>query len=328
MPVQKLSAITTGTLAAATDSVVGVRSGATDLLLAPGTAAQVNTGTSGATIPLLNAANTWSALQTNKISDAGTVTITNVLIASHNTSGTAAASFGTGVLLNAQDSTTADQNCGLLAAQWTTATHGSATSKLVFQTVTTGAALATVGTLSSSGMTLNGVTPVLNLVDSGSSQSSFFLNGFGILAIAINRNPATGTFDNTGAACASFNLTCGNGTSAIQFFTSAVNNTSPTLRVTFDATGNIQVNTAGAGLQIKSGSNARVGTGTLSGGTLAVANTSVTASTRVFLTDTTSGSLTNVGTMTVVTSAGVGFTVTSSNVLDTSTFNWLLVESL
>lgn len=93
------------------------------------------------------------------------------------------------------------------------------------------------------------------------------------------------------------------------------------------ASGNLKLNTAGNGLLIKSGSNARIGTGTLSGGTLTVSNTSVTANTRVFLTDTTSGALTNVGQLTVVTTAGTGFVVTSSNVLDTSTFNWLLVES-
>lgn len=89
--------------------------------------------------------------------------------------------------------------------------------------------------------------------------------------------------------------------------------------------GNFVLNTAGNGIQIKAGSNARIGTGTLSGGTLAVANTSVTANTRVFLTDT-SGSTTNVGSLTVVTSAGVGFTVTSTIAIDTSTFNWLLIE--
>lgn len=90
---------------------------------------------------------------------------------------------------------------------------------------------------------------------------------------------------------------------------------------------NLIAGTAGGGLQIKSGSNARIGTGTLSGGTLAVANTSVTANTRVFLQDTSAGALTNVGSLTVVTSAGVGFTVTSTNVLDVSTFNYMLVES-
>lgn len=92
------------------------------------------------------------------------------------------------------------------------------------------------------------------------------------------------------------------------------------------ASGNILINTAGKGLSIKSGSNARIGTGTLSGGTLTVANTSVTANTRVFLTDT-GTSVTNVGSLTVVTTAGVGFVVTSTIAIDSSTFNWLLIES-
>lgn len=94
-----------------------------------------------------------------------------------------------------------------------------------------------------------------------------------------------------------------------------------------DGTGNVVLTVAGKGITLKSGSNARIGTGTLSGGTLVVANTSVTANTRIFLTDTTSGALTNVGSLTVVTSAGVGFTVNSTNVLDASTFNWILFES-
>lgn len=91
--------------------------------------------------------------------------------------------------------------------------------------------------------------------------------------------------------------------------------------------GNLLVNTAGKGLSIKSGSNARIGTGTLTAGTVTIANTSVTANTRVFLQDTTSGGLTNVGVLTAVTTAGTGFVVTSTLALDTSTFNWMLVES-
>lgn len=91
--------------------------------------------------------------------------------------------------------------------------------------------------------------------------------------------------------------------------------------------GNILINTVGKGISIKSGSNSRIGTGTLSGGTLTVANTSVTANTLIFITDTTSGSLANVGNLTAVTTASTGFTVKSTNVLDTSTFNWLLMES-
>lgn len=115
----------------------------------------------------------------------------------------------------------------------------------------------------------------------------------------------------------------GGGTSGVQLTSSAIGfSVSATI-----TGGDLIMATAGRGLQLKSGSNARIGTGTLSGGTLAVANTSVTANTRVFLTDTTSGSIVNVGSLTVVTSAGVGFTVTSTNIADTSTFNWMLIES-
>lgn len=96
----------------------------------------------------------------------------------------------------------------------------------------------------------------------------------------------------------------------------------------FPVSGNIEAVTAGKGLQIKSGSNARIGTGTLVGGTLAVANTSVTSSTRVFLSDQGGGVLANIGSLSAAITAGTGFTVNSSNPLDTSNFAFLLVESL
>lgn len=67
------------------------------------------------------------------------------------------------------------------------------------------------------------------------------------------------------------------------------------------------------------------GTGTLSGGTVTVSNTAVTATSKIFLTDTAS-SLTNVGTLSVsAKSAGVSFTVTSANALDGSTFNYMII---
>lgn len=79
-------------------------------------------------------------------------------------------------------------------------------------------------------------------------------------------------------------------------------------------------------LNIPTGSNAAAGTGTLSGGTATISTTAVTSSSLIFLTDTAS-SVTNVGTLTVsAKSAGTSFTVTSANVLDSSTFNWLIVN--
>lgn len=79
-------------------------------------------------------------------------------------------------------------------------------------------------------------------------------------------------------------------------------------------------------LNVPTGSNASAGTGTLSGGTVTIPTTAVTANSLIFLTDTAS-SITNVGALTVsAKSAGVSFTVTSTLALDSSTFNWMIVN--
>lgn len=91
--------------------------------------------------------------------------------------------------------------------------------------------------------------------------------------------------------------------------------------------GDVVLNTVGKGLQVKEGSNARMGVGTLVAGTVTINNTSVTANTRIFLT------VQSLGTVAVATpiavtarTAGTSFTVTSSDGTDTSTFAYLLVE--
>jgi hypothetical protein len=82
--------------------------------------------------------------------------------------------------------------------------------------------------------------------------------------------------------------------------------------------------TAGKGIKIKEGSNARMGTATLVGGTIAVSNTSVTASTRVFISRSTTGG--TEGTLSTTQINATSFTVNSSSGTDTSTVNWLLIE--
>jgi hypothetical protein len=68
-----------------------------------------------------------------------------------------------------------------------------------------------------------------------------------------------------------------------------------------------------------------LGTGTLASGTVTISNTAVTSKSIIFLTDTTS-SITNLGALTISSqTAGTGFTVKSANVLDTSTFNYMIV---
>lgn len=96
--------------------------------------------------------------------------------------------------------------------------------------------------------------------------------------------------------------------------------------------GNVIMRTAGNGLQVKEGSNARMGTAALVNGTVTVANTSVTANTRIFLTraveaGTTVGIL-GVGAVVAATS----FVIESVDLAgalsadDDSTVNWLLIE--
>lgn len=79
-------------------------------------------------------------------------------------------------------------------------------------------------------------------------------------------------------------------------------------------------------LNIQAGANQRAGNLTLVGGTKDVANTTVTANTLVFLTKKTDGGTIS-SDVTYTLSAGVGFTVTSANGLDTSTFSYFLVEN-
>lgn len=72
--------------------------------------------------------------------------------------------------------------------------------------------------------------------------------------------------------------------------------------------------------------NSRAGNLTLSGGTKITSNTSVTTNTIVLLTRKTSGG--TIGTaITYTVSAGSSFTVNSDNILDASTFSYLLIEA-
>lgn len=96
---------------------------------------------------------------------------------------------------------------------------------------------------------------------------------------------------------------------------------------TMFANGNISLGTAGNKINITTGSNASIGTATLSGGTVTVNTTAVTANSIIQLTDATTGALTNVGAPTVGTIvAGTSFVINSTNVLDASNVNWFIIN--
>lgn len=95
----------------------------------------------------------------------------------------------------------------------------------------------------------------------------------------------------------------------------------------FDASGQFIIGSLGQGLSVKEGSNAKMGLATLSGGTVVVSTTAVTANSRIFLT------AQSLGTVAVPSgygvsarTAGTSFTILASAPTDTSTVAWMIVE--
>lgn len=96
---------------------------------------------------------------------------------------------------------------------------------------------------------------------------------------------------------------------------------------TITAASDIKLSTVGSGIYVKEGTNATMGTGTLVGGTVVISTTKVTANSRIFITDNGGGVVANIGALYIsARSAGTSFTVSSSNVLDTSNFSWIIIE--
>lgn len=98
--------------------------------------------------------------------------------------------------------------------------------------------------------------------------------------------------------------------------------------------GDVIMSAAGGGLQVKEGSNARMGQATLTAGTVTVSNTSVTANTRIFLTRADVGASTEAGVLSVGTvTASTSFVINALDPIDASVatgdisvINWMLVE--
>jgi hypothetical protein len=95
----------------------------------------------------------------------------------------------------------------------------------------------------------------------------------------------------------------------------------------------LEITTLGRGLKVKEGANGRAGVATLAAGTVTIANTSVTANTRIYVQRQTDGG--TVGASYSITRvSGTSFTITAKDGLgatqsaDTSTVAWLMLESL
>jgi len=92
------------------------------------------------------------------------------------------------------------------------------------------------------------------------------------------------------------------------------------------ATGQLSIDTAGKGLGIKSGANARIGTGAvLVGGTVTVNTTAVATGDIIFLSCTAAGGTQGIPRISAIVNA-TSFTITSSSGTDTSTYSWMIVR--
>lgn len=87
----------------------------------------------------------------------------------------------------------------------------------------------------------------------------------------------------------------------------------------------LNLGTLGGGVSIKAGTNGRIGTATLVAGTVTVANTSITANTKIFLSRATTGG--TVGHLSYTKINGTSFTINSGSGTETSTVDWVLIES-
>lgn len=93
------------------------------------------------------------------------------------------------------------------------------------------------------------------------------------------------------------------------------------------ATGDFAIMTPGKTLRIKEGANSKMGTGTLVAGKVTVANTSVTAESKIFIQRAGAGLGAHPGSLSVTALvAGTSFTVESTNAEDTDSFNYVILE--
>lgn len=94
-----------------------------------------------------------------------------------------------------------------------------------------------------------------------------------------------------------------------------------------EVTGNVELTTAGNKLIIATGSNASVGTATLSSGTITVNTTAVTANSIIFISrNTPGGTLGNLSVPSASITAGTSFVINSDSGSETSTVNWWIVN--
>jgi hypothetical protein len=107
-----------------------------------------------------------------------TNTVEDIFTLRSNSTGTAAASFGTGILLKGESSTTDNQDMARISSYWTTATHASREAALSFQLGDNGGSIAEVMKLdrvnSSTGVLSIGSSSPVTISNSGMTAAATF----------------------------------------------------------------------------------------------------------------------------------------------------------
>ena len=138
---------------------------------------------------------------------ANTSTVEDRILVKTNSSGTAAAGFGGGIKFQLESSTTDNQDAAAVNAIWTTATHASRTSALLFSGVNNGGAIGEFARFEGS------TAPTLKIASAvGTAGTTLYANG-GITA------GATFTVGNSSSG-----VTIGGGTGAVTISNSSTNN--------------------------------------------------------------------------------------------------------
>lgn len=148
----------------------------------------------------------------------------------------------------------------------------------------------------------------------------------------IQATTATGTNVAGGGIAIYSNQSTGNATTPNAFAVwtgdagaSGTNVQTVTSKFVIEGDGDVLIKTVGKGLQIKEGTNAKMGTATLSSGSATVSTTAVASTSRVFLTSNADGGTPGWVRVSART-AGTSFTITSSSASDTSTVAWLILD--
>jgi hypothetical protein len=179
--------------------------------------------------------------------------------------------------------------------------------------------LTTGGAITSGGSVSLGVAHQVNVGSSGSSASFAAQRANATDGIISGR--ASGDTVNRYGVTAAGSHTWGPGGSTAADVTLARSGTNA-LAVTG---ADFRIATAGRGLRVAEGANAKMGVAALAAGTVTVSTTAVTANSRIFLTCQTPGGTPGFLRVSART-AGTSFTILSSSGTDTSVVAWMIVE--